>query len=114
MNSENEGQWKDAVNKELKKLYWNNILKIEKTKNIPKDIKPLDVKWIFTIKYNGIYKVWLVFRVFFLLQNKGIDYICTYSPLIEMDSFRLIIAIASIYKWDLRQLKLKQHTWILI
>ena len=50
----------------------------------------------FTIKDNGIYKARLVVVKGFR-QIKGVDYNCTYSPTIEMDSFRLTIAIASIY-----------------
>jgi len=49
----------------------------------------------FTIKDNGRYKARLVVKGF--RQIKGADYTCTYSPTIEVDSFRLIIAIASIY-----------------
>jgi len=40
-------------------------------------------------------------------QIKGDDFICTYSPTIVMDSFKLSIAITSIYKWDLRQTDIK-------
>jgi len=32
-------------------------MKIVKNKYIPKGIKLLDIKWVFTIKDNGIYKV---------------------------------------------------------
>ena len=44
MNSENEDKWKDAINEELQNLYGNNVIKIVVNKNIPKGIKPLDVK----------------------------------------------------------------------
>jgi len=74
-------------------------------KNIPEGIKPLDAKWVFSIKDNGIYKARLVVKGF--RQIKGVDYTCTYFPTIEMDSFRLTISIASIYKWDLRQIDIK-------
>ena len=59
----------------------------------------------FTIKDNGRYKARLVVKGF--RQIKGADYTCTYSPTIEVDSFRLIIAIASIYIQDLRQIDIK-------
>ena len=95
MNSENADKWKDVINKELQNLYGNNVMKIVENKKIPKGIKPLDVKWVFTIKDNGIYKARLVVKDF--RQIKGVDYNCTYSPTIEIDSFRLTIAIASIY-----------------
>jgi len=39
-------------------------MKIVENKNIPKGIRPLDVKWVFTIKDNGIYKVRLVVKGF--------------------------------------------------
>jgi len=40
-------------------------------------------------------------------QIKGVDYTCTYSPTIEIDSFGLTIAIALIYKWNLGQIGIK-------
>jgi hypothetical protein len=39
--------------------------KIEENKNIPKGIKLLDVKWVISIKDNGIYKARLVVEGFF-------------------------------------------------
>jgi len=92
MNTENANQWKELIKKELKNFYGNNAMKIvenqkkNKRKNIPKGIKPLLVKYFFfTIKDNDIYKTKLVVRGF--RQIKGVDYPCTYSPTIEMDSF---------------------------
>jgi len=52
-------------------------MKIVENKNIQKGINLLDVKWIFTIKDNGIYKASLVVRGF--RQIRGIYYNCTYS-----------------------------------
>jgi len=46
-------------------------MKNVENKNIPKDIKLLDIKWVFTIKDNGIYKARLVVRGF--RQIKGVD-----------------------------------------
>jgi len=56
MNSEKVGGWKDTINKELQNLYENSVMIIVENKNIPNGIKLLDVKWVFTIKDNGIYK----------------------------------------------------------
>jgi len=92
----------DVINKELKNLYGDIVMKIVENKNIPKGIKPLNIKWIFTIKYNRIHKTILVIRGFHLI--KGTDYTCIYSPVIEMNSFRPTIAVSSMYKWDLRQI----------
>ena len=101
MNSENADKWKDVINEKLKILYGSNVMKIVENKNILEVIKPFDVIWVITIKDNGIYKARLVVKGF--RQIKGVfDYTCTYSPKIEMDSFRLTIAAASIYKWDLK------------
>ena len=61
-------------------------MKIVENKNIPQSIKPLDIKWVFTTKDNGIYNERLVVGSF--CQIKEVDYKCTYSPKIEMDSFR--------------------------
>ena len=78
INSENADKWKNAINKELQNLYGNNVMKIVENKNIPNGIKPLDVKWVFTIKDNGIYKARLVVRSF--RQIKGVDlHLCLFS-----------------------------------
>jgi len=75
------------VNKQrIIKFLWKYCYKSSgKPKNIPKCIKPLDVKLVFTFKDNDINKARLVFKGF--RQIKGIDYTCTYSSTIEMDNF---------------------------
>jgi len=74
-------------------------MKIAKNKNIPKGIKLLDVKWVFTIKGSILYKVRLVIRGF---RQINVEYTCTYSLTIKINSFWLTIAILLIYKCDLR------------
>jgi len=37
-------------------------------------------------------------------QTKGVDYLETFSPVAKMTTVRLLIPLASIYKWKLKQL----------
>jgi len=87
MNYENAPtNGKDAIKQRVtKNLYGNHVMKIVENKSIPRGIKPLDVKWVFTIKDNGIYKARLAVRGF--RQIKGVDYTYIYPPIIEMDNF---------------------------
>ena len=105
MNSKNAHKWKDAINKELQNLYGNNVMKNVENKNIPKDIKLLDIKWVLLLKIMVYIKQDWSSEVFDKL--KVLIYTCTYSPIIEMNSFRLTIAIALIYKWVLKQTDIK-------
>jgi len=80
------------------------------TKNIPKNTNVITTKWVFSIKRdsNGNitrYKARLVARGFD--QIHGIDFILTYSPTLNIDSLKFIIAIASKMLWDIFQLDIK-------
>ena len=37
-------------------------------------------------------------------QTEGIDYLETFSPVANMTIIRLLLSLASIYKWELKQL----------
>ena len=73
-------------------------------KRIPKNTIIISSKWVFTVKRdenNNItkYKTLLVARGY--KQQKGIDYDITYSPTLNTDSIKLIIALAAKFKWNI-------------
>ena len=80
------------------------------TKEAPKNKTIITTKWVFSIKrdeHNNIskFKARLVARGF--NQIHGIDYDLTYSPTLNSDSIKLIISIASKFKWTMYQLDIK-------
>jgi hypothetical protein len=61
-------------------------------------------KWVFCIKHKADgsinkYKVHLVAQGF--TQIYGVNYFNTYLPVTRLSSFRLILAIATCYDWDI-------------
>jgi len=101
-------QWIKAMNAEINNFYDNKIMTF--VKSLPPGIKPTSTKWVYTIKKDGQgniikYKARLVARGF--TQKKGVDYDLTYSPTLSIDSLKLIIALASKFKWELMQLDIK-------
>lgn len=64
-------------------------------------------KWIFRIKRNADgsvqrYKTWLVAKGFH--QSLGIDFFETFSPVVKASTIRVVLSIAVMNGWKLRQL----------
>jgi len=102
INSNEKKEWLIAIKNELDNLYANKIMTFPK--RIPKNTIIISSKWVFTVKRdenNNItkYKTLLVARGY--KQQKGIDYDITYSPTLNTDSIKLIIALAAKFKWNI-------------
>ena len=100
--------WISAMKSEIKNFYDNDVMTF--LKHLPRGAKPTSVKWVYSIKKdeNGNlvkFKARLVARGF--TQKKGVNYELTYSPTLSLDSLKLIIALASKFKWNLMQLDIK-------
>ena len=89
----------------FKNIYDNKVVIIVDSSDVPEDANILDGTWVFTIKKDGTRKARFVIRGF--KQIEGKDFIDTYSPTLQADSFRLTIAIASIKKWRIIQIDIK-------
>ena len=74
---------------------------------LPKNKIVVGCKWVFKIKYNAYgtverYKARLVAKGY--TQTKDIDYLETFSPVAKMTTIMLLLSLASIYNWELKQL----------
>ena len=108
INSENSEKWIKSISDELDNLYNNNVVTF--VRKIPKGRKIISTKWVFSIKRdenNQIvkFKARLVARGF--TQEFGIDFDLTYSPTLNSDSLKLLIAIAAKMCWNVFQLDIK-------
>ena len=70
-------------------------------------MKPIACKWVYKIKrfLNGMverYKACLVAKGY--AQTKGVDYFETFSPVENMATIRVVLALASIKRWYVQQL----------
>lgn len=67
-------------------------------------------KWVYKLKKNpdgtiSRYKARLVAHGY--SQEKGLDYEETFSPVVKHSTVSLILALVAIYRWNLRQLDVK-------
>lgn len=97
----------EAINEEMKSLERNNTWELVER---PENISVIDCNWVFQIKYDEKgniqkYKVRLIARGF--LQRKGINYSETYSPVANMTTIRVLIAVANHFKWVVYQMDVK-------
>ncbi|KAJ5462264.1 hypothetical protein N7530_010469 [Penicillium desertorum] len=89
-------KWLIAAHKELARHNKNGTWKIiPRTK--AKGRKPLTLRWVFKIKYDGTYKARLVARGF--RQIKDLDYHEVYAVVAKPMSFKIFTAIAASKGW---------------
>ena len=70
-------------------------------------VKPIECKWVFKIKRkpDGTierYKVGLVAKGY--SQIEGVNYLETFSPVVKTTTVKVVLALTSIYNWELQQL----------
>ena len=96
-------KWEEAINAELASLAKRGVF--GPITRIPDNVKPVGYKWVFVRKRNEKnevvrYKARLVAQG--LSQSPGIDYDETYSPVMDMITFRFLISLVIFKKLEMR------------
>ena len=78
--------------------------------DLPDDRRPIENKWIFKKKTDAdgnvtVYKARLVAKGF--RQVQGVDYNETFSPIAMLKSVRIMLAITTIYDYEIWQMDVK-------
>lgn len=106
-------KWKDTMKEEIDALYleYTSLFSFPHNKNL------VGCKWVYNVKKNADafvarYKVRLVARGY--SQEEGVDYVEIFNPMTKPITIRLILALATQFKSQLKQLDLKKKkllTW---
>src|SRR5258708_10131327 len=100
-------EWEKAISTELEMLCEKNTLKLS---DIPTKHTTIGNRWVFTKKFDehgnlSRFKAWLVAQGF--SQIPGQDYSDTFSPVMWLDSFRILCAIATMTDLEITQMDIK-------
>lgn len=93
--------WHDAMNKEIQQLLSTGTWKLTE---LPANHKPIKCKWTYKLKrdHTGAitrYKARLVAKGF--SQVPGIDFTDTFAPVVRLETFHLLMALAARYQLDI-------------
>ncbi|XP_059599385.1 retrovirus-related Pol polyprotein from transposon RE1 [Vitis vinifera] len=103
----NDEAWVDALHEELNQFSRNDVWFLVPR---PKDVNVIGTKWIFKNKMdeNGVIvrnKARLVAQGF--KQIEGIDFDETFAPVARLESIRILLAVACVWKFKLFQMDVK-------
>jgi hypothetical protein len=107
MKSQDAAFWKEAINDEMDSIMRNNTWILV---DLPPGSIPIGCKWIFKRKFkvDGTvekFKARLVAKGF--KQKEGLDYFDTYAHVARIATIRTLIALASIYNFEIHQMDVK-------
>ena len=110
MQSLDSNKWQQAIIEEHQSIIDAGVCEVFDKKDLPNERKPINSKWVFTVKLNSDgsverYKARLVVKGY--SQIAGIDYEETFAPVTRYDSLRLIMALAVNLGLFLEQLDIK-------
>ncbi|MCO5568745.1 hypothetical protein L7F22_022445 [Adiantum nelumboides] len=99
--------WKTAMDQKMAALHANNTWTLA---SLSPGRQPISCKWIlrYKLRRDGSidrYKARLVAQEF--SQKPSLDYLETFLPVLSMNSFRVIVALAAHYQFHLHQLDIK-------
>ncbi|KAM1712704.1 hypothetical protein ACFX12_023548 [Malus domestica] len=100
-------QWQNAMQEEYDSLRAQGTWKLVPP---PENRSIVGSKWVYKVKKNpngsiSRYKARLVAQGF--SQEHGVDYSDTFSPVVRHTTVRIIIALAAMNRWELKQLDIK-------
>ena len=107
MKSPQAKEWLDAIKVEYDCLVKNGTWEVV---DRPANVPVVGCRWVFDLKFNEDgsikrYKARLVAQGF--SQTQGVDYFETFAPVASAVSVRLLLALATIHDWDVRQLDIE-------
>lgn len=107
MNTGAKDKWKIATDDEIKSMQENNVWDYV---YLPVGANVVKCKWIFKLKYNKNgeverYKARLCAKGF--SQIEGIDYNETFAPVMKYKSLRIILALATEFDYEIKQMDVK-------
>jgi hypothetical protein len=99
--------WKNAMDEKIKAIKKNNTWELT---TIPKEQKPIGVKWVFKVKKNAKgeierYKVRLVVKGY--SQQPNIDYGEGFALVAWLKTIRMVISLVAQNKWKIYQMDVK-------
>ena len=99
--------WKDAIKSGIDSILHNHTWELV---DIPPSCKPLSSKWVFKRKRKvdgsiNKYKARLVIKGY--KQTEGLDYFDIYSPVMRINSIRMVLAIAALRNFEVHQMDMK-------
>ena len=107
VNSTEGLMWKEAIKSQIESILHNHTWELV---NLPPGCKPLSFKWVFKRKrkVNGSidkYKARLVIKGY--KKTEGLDYFDTYSPIMRINSIRMVLAIVALRNLEVHQMDVK-------
>ena len=106
-NDPYEKEWRIAMNDEISSLERNGTWKLISKEEIPKDRRLIKCKWVYKIKQGpdgdlDKFKARLCAKGF--TQIEGVDYDEVFSPVLRHGTIRLLLSLAAINDWDVKQM----------
>ncbi|XP_058757060.1 uncharacterized mitochondrial protein AtMg00820-like [Vicia villosa] len=100
-------KWKHAMEAEMEAIEKNQTWKLA---DLPKDAKPIGVRWVFKTKLNENgdvekHKARLVVKGY--AQRYGVYYTEVFAPVARLDTIQTILAVAAQCGWEVFQLDVK-------
>jgi len=99
-------KWSDAVDEELRSLAEISTRDYVGLEDVPAGVTPISSKWVFKTKQlpgGGIrYKARLVIGGF--EQQAGVDFDVTFAPVANLQSLRMMLALAVVHDWEFKQM----------
>ena len=107
MNSSESLMWKKAIHSEIDSILQNHTWELV---DLLPSCKPVSSKWVFKRKRKvdgsiNKYKARLVIKGY--RKTEGIDYFDTYSPVMRINSIRMVFAIAILRNLEVHQMDVK-------
>ena len=94
--------WLESMHRELRALLANKTWEYVRRSDVPPGHKILTGRWLWTNKRDGTRKSRWVIRGF--EQVEGIDYQETFAAVAKAESYRILLAIATLLGWDVEQI----------